>query len=136
MNIYTLPFDTTIEVSNSHRFVLVREFTPDLDSYVVLYTDDVSRVEQEYKRATDYVIDQMTGLVTYCINGITEVFQSRYNRKVGQVDDLDPGRSRVSGRTGSAETALSGDDFYPMAAPEKDGPGPAIPAITSTTILQ
>jgi hypothetical protein len=88
MNIYALPFDTTIEVSSSHRFVLVREFTPHLDSHVVLDSDDLSRVEQEYQRATDYVIDQTTGLVTYCFNGITEVFHSRNDRKRGQVDDL------------------------------------------------
>jgi hypothetical protein len=76
---YKLPFDTMIRVFSRRRYILVRETNHDLDSYIACRSDDLGLMDQEFKRLTDYIIDQKTGYITYYFNGRTEVFDSRNN---------------------------------------------------------
>jgi hypothetical protein len=76
---YRLPFDTSIRVLSRRRYILVRETNHDLDSFIVCRSDDFGLIKQEFKRLTDYIVDQKTGYITYFFNGRTHVFDSRNN---------------------------------------------------------
>lgn len=76
--IYKLPFGEKIRVSSSRRFILVRSSATPFDgdaAYIVRRSDSLSRLEHgsEYRRDTDYIIDQADRTVTFYFNGHKEV---------------------------------------------------------------
>lgn len=73
---YRLPFGDTIRVSSNRRFILVRHPKKDgAKPIIVLRSDSRSRLENgsEYRRDTDYLIDQAENTVTYYFNNHKEV---------------------------------------------------------------
>jgi hypothetical protein len=72
---YKLPFDDRIRVSSRCAFVLVRQFNEtDSKPFIVRRSDNRATLEKLFDPATDYLIDQTRGLVTYSFNGKLEVF--------------------------------------------------------------
>jgi hypothetical protein len=70
---YKLPFDTTVRVSSKSRYVLVRENKEGKPS-IVRRSDTLATLEKLYDPATDYIVDQARGFVTYHFNGRQEHF--------------------------------------------------------------
>ena len=73
---YKLPFDDTVSVSSKCRYVLVR--IPNIGDapkpFIVRRSDNLPTLERIYDPATDYIIDQARGFVTYHFNGRQETF--------------------------------------------------------------
>jgi len=87
---YKLPFDGRIRIASQCRFVLVRwNNTPDARPFIVRRSNSRSRLVNgsEYRHGTDYIIDQVTGLVTYHFNGYQEEFNSAtgYSQRTGNI---------------------------------------------------
>jgi hypothetical protein len=89
---YTLPFMDKIRVSSRRRFILVRDANrgagPDLPGqpvsqalgleprasvFIVRRSETLATLEREYRRSTDYIIDQAQGTITFHFNGKKEV---------------------------------------------------------------
>jgi hypothetical protein len=92
---YKLPFDDTVRVSSKCRHILVRipnvgEAKPE----ILRRSDDVASLRKLYDPATDYLIDQARGFVTYHFNGKQETYDAIEGRHL-----YGPGPF-VVGRTG------------------------------------
>jgi hypothetical protein len=73
---YKLPFDDTVRVASKCRYVLVRipNKGDDPKPEILLRSENLATLERKYDPATDYIIDQARGLVTYHFNGKQERF--------------------------------------------------------------
>lgn len=75
---YKLPFDDTVRIGSKCRFVLVRipNIGDDPKPEILRRSDDRSKLERAYDPATDYLIDQARGFVTYHFNGHQETYDA------------------------------------------------------------
>jgi hypothetical protein len=73
---YKLPFDDTVRVGSKCRYVLVRipNLGDDPKVEILRRSNDLSTLEKLYDPATDYIIDQARGFVTYHFNGRQETY--------------------------------------------------------------
>jgi hypothetical protein len=91
---YKLPFDDTVRVGSKCRYVLVR--IPNIGdapkAEILRRSDNLSTLEKVYDPATDYIIDQARGFVTYHFNGKQETYDGIEGRHL-----YGPGPSIVTG---------------------------------------
>jgi hypothetical protein len=75
---YKLPFDDTVKVASKCRYVLVRDVQngPNHHNTIVRRSDTLATLERIYDPATDYIIDQGRGFVTYHFNGKQETWDA------------------------------------------------------------
>jgi len=73
---YKLPFDDTVRIGSKCQFVLVRipNIGDDPKPFVVRRSNDRATLVKIYDPATDYIIDQARGFVTYHFNGHQETY--------------------------------------------------------------
>lgn len=72
---YKLPFDDTVRVASKCRYILVRiPNLGDATPSIVRRSNDLAALERIYDPATDYLIDQSRGFVTYHFNGRQETY--------------------------------------------------------------
>jgi hypothetical protein len=92
---YKLPFDDTVRVGSKCRFVLVR--IPNLGdapkAEILRRSDNLATLERIYDPATDYIIDQARGFVTYHFNGKQETYDGIEGKHL-----YGPGPSIVAGK--------------------------------------
>ena len=83
---YALPFDGKIRIASKARFVLVRWLPgDDTRPFIVRRSESKVNLERDYDRETDYIVDQVSGRVTYHFNDHQETFDSRTGRDLGRV---------------------------------------------------
>jgi hypothetical protein len=73
---YKLPFDDTVRIGSKCRYVLVRipNLGDDPKPEILRRSDNLATLTRLYDPATDYIIDQARGFVSYHFNGKHEVF--------------------------------------------------------------